>query len=137
MKEASPKYNWHNHQLAEHQIEGKHFMLVNKQIIKYLHEKYGISEGHYSEFKRIARKQGDGEVVVELRFRKLRIMAFPSVKFRRNDPWFIYAPRSDTVGDLKTKIRRLLRSYYYNDREDRSMRMLQFRLWKSRTDDET
>ena len=80
---------------------------------------------------REAREQDSGEVVVELRFRKIKLLAFPNkTKFKQNAPWFFYTPRSDTVEDLEKKIKRLLSSYYYNVRKDKTLILTKFRLWK-------
>ena len=62
--------------------EGTDFALVEEKTLAYLSDRYGIREGHYKEFKRIAKKQGDGEVIVELRFREMKLMAFPASRFR-------------------------------------------------------
>ena len=55
LKEVSMKHRWHNRQLRDTLCEGKHFMLVNLQIIKFLYEQYTIAEGHYKEFMRVGR----------------------------------------------------------------------------------
>ena len=36
---------------------------------------------------------------------------------------------------LEKKIKRLLLGYYYNERDHKTLRINNFRLWKSRTDD--
>ena len=71
LKEISAKFTWHNHQLKESVQEGQDFILVNTQIIEYLNSKYGVANGNYKDFMRQGREQEDGEVIIELRFRKI------------------------------------------------------------------
>jgi len=76
-------------------------------------------------------------VVVELRLRKIRLLAFPNrTKFEKDEPWFFYVPRSDTVKELEFKIKRLLPAYYLNVRRNGSLPMpAKFRLWKCMTNE--
>ena len=98
--------------------------------------KYGILDGNYKEFMRIGRTQDDGEVIVELKFRKIKLMAFPNrLRFKREKPWFIYMPGSDSIKDLEVKVKRLIASYYYNVRKDTTIILTKFRLWKCKTDE--
>ena len=36
--------------------EGKDFALVDEKTLKYLSDRYGVKEGHYREFKRVAKR---------------------------------------------------------------------------------
>jgi len=111
-------------------------MLVNESIIQFFNSKYVTVGGDYKEFMRLGKAQEDGEVIVELRFRKVYLLAFPNKnKFKRNEPWVFYIPKSDTVKDLETKIKRLLSYYYYMVRKDKTIQFTKFRLWKCLIDD--
>ena len=138
LRECSVQHSWQNHQLKENLCEGEDFMLVSQPIIEFLSNQYRIEgDGNYKHFQRIARKQDDDEVIVELRLRKIRLLAFPNrTKFEKDEPWFFYIPRSDTVKELEFKIKRLLPSYYLNVRRNGSLPMpSKFRLWKCMTNE--
>ena len=59
-------------------------MLVNLQMMQFFNEQFGTEEGsNYKDFMREAREQDSGEIVVELRFRKIQLLAFPNkTKFK-------------------------------------------------------
>ena len=76
-------------------------MLVTEEVIKTLHDKYGLVQGSYKIFSRVGAEQDDGEVVCELQMRKIQFMAVPNKKlFRMDKPYFVYVPKSMSVPDL-------------------------------------
>ena len=80
--------------------------------------------------------QDDGEVVIELRMRKVRLLAFPNkTKFKQKKPWTFYVPKSNTCREFELKIKRLLGGYYLKKSRDQSIVIVKFRLWKCNTDD--
>ena len=69
--------------MKEKVVEGNDFMLVNLTIIEFLNELYGVEGGTFKDFMRHGKVQDDGEVVIELRLRKVRLLAFPNkTKFK-------------------------------------------------------
>ena len=63
-------------------------------------------------------------------------MAFPNkTKFKKDQPWFFYTPRSDTCRELELKVKRLLGLYYYQHRRDANITIVKYRLWKCNTTD--
>ena len=113
-------------------------MLVDSAIFEVLFTKYGAKgdKANMKDFMRPGKEQDDGECIVDLRMKKLQILAFPDkTKFKHPNPWTIYAAKTDTVRELELKIKRLLGFYYYSKSKDNPITLSQFRLWKSNTED--
>ena len=138
LKEISLKFTWQNHQLREKAVEGQDFLLVDTAVFETLFSTYGAKgeKANFKDFTRFGKEQEDGECVVELRLKKLQLLAFPDkTKFKHPDPWTIYAAKSETVRDLELKIKRGLGFYYMSKSRDNPITVSQFRLWKCNTED--
>ena len=109
------KHRWQNWQIKPGMREGVDFILVTKDVISFLLDKYGCTDKEPTlHFKRIGVEQDDGETVCELKMRKIQIVAVPNkTKFKMQEPWFFYAPKSDSVLDLEKKANRSLNYYMY------------------------
>ena len=123
------KNTWQNYQLKKHLVEGRDYTLVTLEIVRYLKDRYGTEGGNYKDFCRQARKQENGEIIVELFFREMQLLAFPiEAKFKRRDPWKVYIPSTDTVEDLEKKITRGINQFFKEAQQD--IKVDKFRLWR-------
>ena len=85
LREISLKFTWQNYQLRENAVEGQDFLLVDEAIFETLFTKYGVKgvKANYKDFMRPGKEQEDGECVVELRLKKIKLLAFPDkTKFK-------------------------------------------------------
>jgi len=58
-------------------------------------------QGKFEEFCRVGCEQDDGEVVCELKMRKINFVAIPGKKlFKMKSIKFLYAPKSMSLEDL-------------------------------------
>ena len=99
LKEISLKFTWQNHQLREKAVEGQDFLLVDTAVFETLFSTYGAKgeKANFKDFTRFGKEQEDGECVVELRLKKLQLLAFPDkTKFK--------IEYSDEIMDLITKL---------------------------------
>eukprot|EP00354_Favella_ehrenbergii_P001765 CAMPEP_0170464124 /NCGR_PEP_ID=MMETSP0123-20130129/8976_1 /TAXON_ID=182087 /ORGANISM="Favella ehrenbergii, Strain Fehren 1" /LENGTH=432 /DNA_ID=CAMNT_0010729723 /DNA_START=599 /DNA_END=1897 /DNA_ORIENTATION=+ len=127
------KMKWQNHQIKKGMREGVDFILVTRDVLSFLVDKYGSTEKDpLQNYKRMGVQQDDGEVVCELQMRKINVFGVPNkTKFKMQDPWFFYAPKSDTVLELEKKAMRALNYYNYTVRRDKSTVIMKCRLWRT------
>ena len=82
-------------------------------------------------FKRYGVLQDDGEVVCELKLRKINFFALPNrTHFKMKNTFFCFVPKSDTVLDLEKKLLRVINYYMLSVRKERSAMVMKCRLWK-------
>ena len=94
---------------------------MDNAIFEILFIKYGVKgdKANLKDFMRPGKEQDDGECIVDLRLKKLQMLAFPDkTKFKHPTPWTIYAAKTDTVRELELKIKRLLGFYYMSKNKD-------------------
>ena len=77
-------------------------------------------------------QQDDGEVVCEMQLRKINFFCLPNkTMFKMREPWFVYAPKSDSVADLEKKVIRAMNYYLSTVRQERGILISKCRLWKA------
>ena len=111
---------------------------MDESVFETLFSKYGVKgvKANLKDFMRPGKEQEDGECVVELRLKKIKLLAFPDkTKFKHPEPWTIYAAKSESVRELELKIKRVLGFYYMSKNKHEPITVAQFRLWKSNTED--
>ena len=127
------KVMWQNYQIKKGMREGVDFILVTREVFTFLNDRYGAKDKDADKkWKRVGVEQDDGEVVCELRMRKIQFVAIPNAtRFKMKEPWFFYAPKSDTVLELEKKAARSLNYYMYSVRRDSTTVVTKCRLWKT------
>ena len=118
-------------QIKEGMREGVDYILVTKDVIDALIKKYStLDRDPLDYYKRIGVKQADGEVVCEVKLRRINFFALPNkTTFKMKQALFCYAPKSMTAGDLEKKLLRVLNYYLYTVRKERSLMISKGRLW--------
>ena len=131
IQEQMLRAQWQNYQIRAGMREGVDFILVTRDVFQALVEKYGSDERKPENlFKRIGVEQDDGEVVCELKMRKIQFLAVPNkTRFKMREPWFFYAPKSMSVLELEKKALRHLNYYMYTIRKDKTTMYQKCRLW--------
>ena len=113
--------------------EGRDFVLVSVELIKFFSEKYEIEGGTFEEYGRCAKLADDGKIIIEKRLRKIRLLPFPFDECNTTDPFTCYVPASFTVTELEHKCRRLLNDHFNSVGIVTTVE--EFQLWKSNTFD--
>ena len=82
------------------------------------------------KFKRVGVLQDDGEVVLELKLKKINFFAMPNkTVYKMKHTYFCYVPKSESVLELEKKLIRLLNNYMMIVRRERSVLTIKGRLW--------
>lgn len=115
------KFKWQNWQIKKGKQEGVDFIFVTKTVFDNFLSKYGSTDTEPTlNYKRIGVEQDDGEVVCELKLRKINFVALPNKsRFKMREPWFFYVPKSDSVTELEKKACRSINYYLYTVRQDK------------------
>lgn len=113
--------------------EGVDYILVTKDILDSFLKKYSsVNMDPLDNFKRIGVKQADGEVVCEMKMRRINFLPLPNkTTFKMKQTWFCYAPKSFTVMDLEKKLLRCINYFLYSVRKDSSTMFTKCRVWKT------
>jgi len=130
--EQQLKFKWQNWQIKDGLREGVDFVFVTKVVLTRLLDNYGSTDSEpLLNFKRVGVEQDDGEVVCEVKLRKINFVAVPNkTRFKMRQPWFFFVPKSDSVAELEKKACRLLNYYLYSILKDKTLILHKCRLWR-------
>jgi len=120
-------------------------MLVDKNIYSFWQAKFGCED---NELKRFGIVDDSGEAKVELFLKVFNMYAIPNLalfkldkfdsKKAKNDDVYtnpVYISKCETLGNLKKKIQRVLSSHIYFNLKNKSVIIMDVRLWKSNYDE--
>lgn len=132
MMELGIKFQWQNHQIENGLREGVDFIFVTKAVFDFFIENYrSVEPEPQLNYKRYGVLQDDGEVVCELKLRKINFFALPNkTQFKMKNALFCFVPKSDTVLDLEKKLLRMINYYMMTVRKEKSIMVMKCRLWK-------
>lgn len=126
-------FKYQNYQIKKGMREGVDYILVTRDILENFVKKYDTRNMDPLDcFRRTGVKQADGEVVCEMKMRKINFLPLPNkTMFKMKQTWFCYTPKSDTVKDLEKKLLRCINYYLFSVRKDSSTMFTKCRLWKT------
>ena len=131
--EQALKFKWQNYQVKKGLREGVDFILVTKEVFDSLVSKYRSEEENPEQcFKRYGVEQDDGEVVCEMRFRKINFFALPNKStYKMKHYYCCFVPKSYLVLELEKKLLRAINYYMHTVRQERGIMTVKCRLWKT------
>ena len=81
-------------------------------------------------YKRYGAEQDDGEVVCEMRFRKINFFALPNKQtYKMKTFYSCFIPKSASVAELEKKLLRAVNYYMHSVRQERACLTTKCRLW--------
>ena len=106
-------------------------MLVTPDVMHRIHGKYGSIQDTFEEYMRKGFEQDDGEVVCELKMRRINFVAIPGKKlFKMKSVKFIYSPKSLPLKDFQMHLKNALNYYLLSVRKVKDVLIKGLRVWK-------
>ena len=109
------------------------YIFVTKVVFQKFIDNYrSVEDEPLLNYKRFGVQQDDGEVVCELKMRKINFFALPNkTVYKMKHTWFCFVPKSDSVLDLEKKLLRMINYYMMTVRKERATMTMKCRLWKT------
>lgn len=129
--DMSGKSRWMNNQIRDGLREGQDYMLVTPKVYERLNSRFKSVQEKYQDYKRVGAEQDDGEIVVEMKMRRLQFVSIPNKKlYKMKNPWVLYAPKSLSLEDLRKKVKNALNHYLLTKQKVKDVMVKDFLIWK-------